>query len=291
VTAEARIRPDQLRQRISALPALPKAALDALSALRDEETSAEQCAGRIARDPALTARTLQLANSAFYGLAGRVGTVRDAVQMLGRRTLASALTAAVVSDQIREVRCEGFDFAGFWRHAAGTAIAARAVARELHLDEESAFTAGLLHDIGRLALAAYFPQQLAVVLRRARADDLPPYQVEAELMHVDHAELGATIIAQWRLPAALVEAIRHHHAPPSSPRQPDAQAPRAALADVVHLADAVAHGLDLSDDESEAVPQVDLAAWGRLELSPTQFHRIFEQTEQGVAALGQALGL
>ncbi|NRF71820.1 HDOD domain-containing protein [Aquincola sp. S2] len=287
----AHIDPGVLQQRVAALPALPKAALDALAALRDDDTSAEHCAAQIARDPALAARTLRLANSAFYGLAGRVGSVRDAVNMLGRRTLCSAITAAVVSDQIREVRCEGFDFAGFWRHAAGVAIAARAVARELQLDEEAAFTVGLLHDIGRLALAAYFPQQLAAVLRRARAEDLPPCELEEPLMHVDHAELGAAIIAQWRLPAAVVDAVRHHHRPPLPASAKGASPPRADLADVAHLADAVAHALDLSEAEDEAVPQVDLAAWGRLGLKPAQFHKIFQQTEQGVAALGQALGL
>ncbi|HSW04476.1 HDOD domain-containing protein [Aquabacterium sp.] len=293
-TPSPRIEPAQLLQRIQALPALPRAAMEALAALRDDNSSPEQCAHRIGQDQALAARTLRLANSAFYGLAGRVGSVRDAVTMLGRRTLCSTVTAAVVCEQIHAERCEGFDFAEFWRHAAGTAIAARSLARMLRLDEETAFTAGLLHDIGRLALAAYFPEQFGSLLRSAHADDQPVHCVEERLSDLGHAELGALVITQWRLPPAVAAAVRYHHKPPlptpaGGPR-PTRPAPP-DLADVVHAADAIAHALDLSGSAFESVPEIDLASWGRLGIKPAQLLPIFRETEEGVAALSEALGL
>jgi putative nucleotidyltransferase with HDIG domain len=285
---------EHILQHIQTLPALPQAAVQALAALRDDNSSPEHCAEQIGRDLALAARTLKLANSAFYGLAGRVSGLRDAVTMLGRRTLCSAVTAVVVSEQLQAQRCEGFDFSDFWRHAAGTAIAARCIARSLRLDEETAFTAGLLHDIGHLALAAHFPEQLAPLLKQAAVLDKPVYQVEQECRAHDHAELGARLIEQWRLPATVAAAVRHHHRPPlpRSERGPVTLRPEAAdLADVVHAADAIAHALDLSGAAEESVPAIDLASWGRLNLKRAALPGIFAETEEGVVALCSALGL
>lgn len=283
----ALIDPAVLKRRVEALPSLPKAALDALHALRSEDASPEQCAEQIARDPALAARTLRLANSAFYGLSGRVGSVRDAVHMLGRRTLASMVTASVVCEQIRVDQCEGFDFAAFWRHAAGTATAARALARELRVDEDLAFTGGLLHDIGQLALAAYFPAEIGMMLKEAHSRDVPLYRAETLIAGPDHAELGAMIVTQWNLPAPMAEAVRYHHRRPPH----GASDGPISVSDVVHVADSIAHALDLSGLEEEAVPEIDLATWGKLEIKPAQYLRIFQQTEEGVASLCQALGL
>jgi putative nucleotidyltransferase with HDIG domain len=292
--ATAQADTDHLLQHIQTLPALPQAALQALAALRDENTTPEHCAEQLGRDLALAARTLKLANSAFYGLAGRVSGLRDAVSMLGRRTLCSAVTALIVSEQLQAQRCEGFDFADFWRHAAGTAIAARSIARTLRLDEETAFTAGLLHDIAHLAMAAHFPEQLSPLLKQAAALDRPVYQVEEECRAHDHAELGARLIEQWRLPATVAAAVRHHHRPPlpSSERGGAGLLPGPPdLADVVHAADAIAHALDLSGAADESVPAIDLASWGRLNLKRTALPGIFAETEQGVVALCSALGL
>ena len=285
---------EHILQHIQALPPLPQAAMQALAALRDDSTTPEHCAEQIGRDMALAARTLRLANSAFYGLAGRVSGLRDAVSMLGRRTLCSAVTALVVSEQLQARRCPGFDFSDFWRHAAGTAIAARCIARALRLDEETAFTAGLLHDIAHLALAAHFPEQLAPLLQQAVALDKPVYQVEEECMAHDHAELGARLIEQWRLPATVAAAVRHHHRPPlpSSERGGASLRPEPPdLSDVVHAADAIAHALDLSGAEDESVPAIDLASWGRLNLKRTALPGIFAETEEGVVALCSALGI
>ena len=276
-----------LRRRVDALPALPQAAMDALAALRAEGSTPEQCAGQISRDQALAARTLRLANSAFYGLAGRVASVRDAVHMLGRRTLGSMVTAAVVSDQIRADQCEGFDFSAFWRHAFATATAARLLAQELRLDEELAVTSGLLHDIGQLVMAAYFPVEFGEVLAQARRRDEPLFLTEASLGATDHAELGAMIVAHWNLPAPVAEAVRRHH---WLGNRAGADAP-VSVADAVHIADCIAHALDLSCLEHEMVPEIDLATGGRLGLKPAQYLRTFDETEQGVASLCHALGL
>ncbi|MDO9286969.1 MAG: HDOD domain-containing protein [Aquabacterium sp.] len=276
-----------LRQQVEGLPALPQAVSEALLMLRRDDTSVDDCADCIARDPAITARILRLANSAFYGRAGRIATVHDAVILLGRRTLGTLLTAAAVSAGFGPCQCAGFDFADFWRHAFGTAIAAQALAAAQGGDEALAFSAGLLHDIGSLALVAYAPEAMAGALAWSRSQDLPLHLAERETLGVDHAQAGAMIAAHWHFPPPVVAAIVDHHATALVAPADGA----ASLTDLVQAADAIAHALDLNASETERVPDIDLSVWARLDLNPSQYQRVFERTEQGVAALALALAL
>lgn len=277
---------EQLRLRVRELPALPQAALEALAVLRDDEASAERCSDLIGRDQALVARTLRLANSAFYGVPGRVGSIRDAVHLLGRRTLCSVLTVATVSQQFDARSCPHFSFSGFWRHALAVALAARGLARALGSDEDWAFTAGLLHDIGRLALAAHFPAEMDAAITCSHAEDAELASIESEMLGIDHLEVAAQVAAQWKFPPEVVQAIASHHASPAA-----AAGGGPSLADIVHAADAMAHALDLADDPNEMVPAIDSAAWERLALAPRVCLNLLHDTETGVADLCQAMGL
>lgn len=272
----------QLQRRIAQLPALPRAAAEALAMLRDESAGTDECARCIGHDQALTARVLRLANSAFYGVPGRVGSVNSAIQMLGKRTLRAALTTVALSGQFNAIRCEGFHFKAFWRHAIGTAIAAEAIARARVLDEETAFTAGLLHDIGRLALAAHFPRETAAALELVRTRDVSWLEAEQQALSTDHAAIGASIASHWHFPAAVQAAIAAHHRPPHG-------AGEAAMADVIHVADAMVHALDLAAEASEAVPDVEPQAWQRVGLAGDQVMQLFQCIEHGVTALCSAL--
>ncbi len=280
-----RIDGEQVRQRVRELPPLPKAALDALAALRDDETSSQHCADLIGRDQALVARTLRLANSAFYGVPGRVGTTRDAVHLLGRRTLGSVITVATLSQQFSGQACPGFSFAGFWRHAMAAALASRSVARCLQAPDETAFTTGLLHDVGRLALAAYFPLQMAAAIRAQRDEGQAKVEAENATLGTDHVEVGAQIATHWNFPAEVSQAIAGHHTPRAGPGG------SASLADTVHVADAIAHALDLAGDADELVPELDRGAWNRVALPTSAVLTIFRDTEAGVAELCRVMDL
>jgi putative nucleotidyltransferase with HDIG domain len=276
---------EQLRLRVRELPPLPRAALDALAMLRDDNASSERCGELIGRDQALAARTLRLANSAFYGVPGRVGSIRDAVHLLGRRTLGSLLTVATVSRQFEAGTCPTFQFSGFWRHTLAVALASRGVALAQGGDEDQAFTVGLLHDIGRLALAAHFPAQMGAAIQRSQEADAGLTEIERQVLGTDHGEVGAQVAAQWHFPAEVVQAIAGHHAPSA------VAGGGASLADIVHVADAMAHALDLAGDPHEMVPAIDNAAWDRLALAPRTVLQIFHDTESGVAELCLAMGL
>lgn len=275
----------ELRQRVRELPALPQAAMEALTALRNPDTSSVACADLIARDAALTARVLRLANSAFYGVPGRVASVRDSVHLLGRRTLGSLITLTAVAGQFDSSRCPNFSFTGFWRHGIGVALASSAIARALERDEDAAFTVGLLHDIGYLVLATYAPEATAAALAQAHEADVRLADIEQLLLGITHLEVGAQVAAQWKFPPSVVQALAGHHAPAA------VEGDKLSGADIVHVADAVVHALDLAGDAYESVPPLDAAAWERLGLPPRVWMQIFRDTEQGVIALCTAMGL
>jgi putative nucleotidyltransferase with HDIG domain len=281
----AGIDAELVRRRVGELPALPQAVLQALAMLRSDHPRIDDCAARIAIDPALTARTLRLANSAFYGVSGRVATLQDAIHVLGIQTLAALLTTAAVLPRLGDRQRLGADYDVFWRHALGTALASQALARLHGIGADLAFTAGLLHDIGRLALATHFPDEHLAVARYAADTDVSVLSAERRLLAIDHAEVGAMIARHWLFPAAVVQAIALHHEPPA----PSEPGHRATLVDIVHLADAVAHALDLSQLPDERVPDIDPDAWARLALTPAQGLQLLAHTEAGVQSLALAL--
>jgi putative nucleotidyltransferase with HDIG domain len=281
------IAPDTLRRRVSELPAMPQAVQDVLAALRDEDVRTDDCADRIARDQALTAKTLRLANSAFYGVPGRVATIHDAVQVLGLRTLSTLLEAAALVSRFPASGCPAFQPATFWRNSIGTAIAARAIAAELKLDANIAFTAGLLHDIGRLALATHFAEQFAQVLALQESDDLAALQAEQQALGTNHAEVGALVASHWRYPRTIVDAIAQHHQLPA----PGPVLRNPGITDVVQVANGMAHLLDQPARDGAPPPAAIAPAWLRLGLNPQQYQHVHRHTALGVETLCQALGV
>ncbi|WP_428420560.1 HDOD domain-containing protein [Methylibium sp.] len=245
------------------LPALPAVVLELIQSLGDTDANTDQLAARIARDQGLAAKTLRLANSSFYGMPRQVTSIADATTILGWRTVRSVATAAGLTAMMHTPDCPGFDFKAFWRHAIGTALCAASLARGTPLDEGLGFTAGLLHDLGRLALASSFAGPYAQVLRHRGECDGPVLESERAVLGTDHAAVGSLLAEHWCFASCMVEAIAAHHEP-----QPLTSRPGPAdLADLVHVADNMAHALDLSHADDDLVPPLSMAAWSRLDLN------------------------
>ena len=277
---------DWLCADVAALPALPQAVLSAIALLQDETSTTHACADAVAADPGIAAQVLRLANAAAYGRSGRIGSIPDAIALLGRRTTGAVLTAAAVTARFRTAHCPGFDLPVFWRTAVASGIAAQTLALELGVDSGLAFTAGLLHDLGRLVLVARLPAAMGQALAWARLHDQPLQLAEHEVLGIDHAEVGALVAQHWQLPPALVAAIGGHHG-----TAPAANPDHQALCDLVQAADAIVHALDLHHAEDERVPMLAPDVAERLDLTPARCARALTVTEQGVASLAEALAL
>lgn len=271
---------DELLAALRDLPPLPSVVLELVESLGHEELSATQYAVKISRDQALAAKTLRLANSSFYGRGRQVRSVAEAISVLGLRTLRGVVTAAGMAGSFR--RHPGFDHNAFWRHSIGSALCAQALAGELRRDDaDLAFTVGLLHDIGRLALASAFAPAYAEVEQCRRNQDCPDGDAERAVLGIDHAEVGGLIARQWNFAPAIVDAIRQHHAPPDTAE--------VTLTGIAHVADAVAHALGLAGDADEAVPTLVLPVWAACGLDDAACMRLFAHTEMQFQTLCEAL--
>ncbi len=261
--------------KVKTLPPLPQVVHELTAALRCETVQADRIVRVIENDPALTVTALRLANSSFYGVSGRVVTLRDAVQILGVNTLSSAVMTAAVMSRFDRTSCPGFDFDACWRHAIATALCAQMLAQPRGVEADVAYTAGLLHDIGRLALATYFPQPLAQAIAWGAEHDVTPLEAEQHTLGIDHAEVGGMLADHWRLAPVVALAIRAHHQ--------EHVADASGLIDVLHLADNITHALDLSATPDDMVPPMSLAAWERLSPSRAELQQLFERIEARVA--------
>lgn len=277
---------DRIQSCVETLPALPQAVREVMQAMQRDDVSVERSVHLIEQDQALAARTLRVANSAFYGMSGRVGRIGDAVTLLGLRAVSGVLLAVSFSNGLDTSRCAGFDFRGYWRHSMATALTARLLAPRLRLDPDEGFVAGLLHDIGKLVLAAHFPVEGAQALALALSADVPDVEAERATLGLTHAQIGAVLVRHWRFPAPVVQAVEHH-AQPSEASDPAAH----ALAELLQVANAVAHALDLAGEAQEVVPPLDPALWLRLDLSDSAALTLLADVERGVEDMCRALAL
>ena len=260
---------------IHSLPAMPAVALELLQTLSGSDPDVDALASRIARDQAITARVLRVANSPFYGLQMRVGSIHDAIVVLGFSAVRSLVLTSAVVTTLPAGKCAGFSADRFWRHVLGTAVAAQALARPLRRKPESLFIAGLLHDIGRLVMLSANPEGFARVIQIAAERDCHLVDVEAEIFGCDHTAVGAAIAQHWNFPADIVEALAFHHNP--------AQTAPGSLAAIIHYADGIAKALDLEGAENTQMARLQPAAidalgldWQTLTAVLAETHRRFE---------------
>ena len=202
---------DLLVREIAELRPLPSVALRVLEIAESEHFSAHELAQTIGTDAALTTKMLRLANSAYYGFPRRISTVRDAVVLLGFRAVRSATLATCVIDAMpRGVQA---DERAFWHFSITVGMLAEVLARSARLHAEEAFTAGVLHNIGRLALDQHRPDALRRAMHLAAAEGMTLPEAEYALLGYSDAELGGALALHWNFPIELATAVAEHQRP------------------------------------------------------------------------------
>jgi putative nucleotidyltransferase with HDIG domain len=261
----------EIVSRIHALPSLPAVVMELLGSMGQNNADINQLSAIVAKDQALSAKALRLANSSFYGMQRKVTTMPQALSILGLNSLRTLVTAAAVIERFPATELEGFGFQGFWRHSIATAVCARLLAKRADINPESAFMAGLLHDIGRLVLVTGFPVQYQTAMHYRSVHDCTMLDAERAILSCDHAAVGQALAEYWRFPPAIQMAVAGHHTPD--------QQWSGGLTNLVHVADAIVHALDLCADENDVVPLLSTAAWHSLSLDQQAVMRLLHQTE------------
>lgn len=195
--------------------AMPEVMARLLLMFDDPNTSSSEVAAVLGRDAGLVARVLKVANSAFYGTRGDVATVQQAIVKLGFRTTKAVVLSSAVYASVKGSAPEGIDLRPFWQHGLEVGVISMLLADEIcgsYADE--CFVAGLLHDLGRVALACAFPERFREWLNTPAQSWTPEQETEA--FGVDHARMGAYLCARWRFPELLVKAVADHHLLPEA---------------------------------------------------------------------------
>lgn len=261
---------EKLIRQIGELPPMPDVAQRALHQIQDPDSHVAEIAEILSLDEALTSLILRWANSAYYGLARPVSTVKQAMVYLGYRTVENLILAAsMVNLMDQPLKGYGMERGELWKHAIGVAAGARSVTRIFgRRRAEDAYFAGLLCDIGKLALDAYLRGQSGST---EAASDRSSILLEQEIIGVDHAELGAAIAEKWNLPIELQEAIGYHHNPSRAGKGQ-------ILAAAVHVSDCAALRLD-EDVEPSELREPDPEAMERLRLSQADYSSLSRKIE------------
>jgi len=216
--------------KVKSFPSMPEAAAKLLKLLDNPDATAAQIGQILRYDPGLTANLLRLTNSAYFGLPCQVGSVNQAVVLLGWKKLIQLVMASCVN-AVMGKPVPGYDLpAGeLWRHSIAVSVAAEGLAKELKVSaSEEIFTAALLHDVGKLVLGGFVKGDLEKIETEA-SRGISFEVAEHMVLGTDHTEVGAQILKNWSFPPALVNAVRWHH-------DPDSAGKTDTLVDIVHVA-------------------------------------------------------
>ncbi|EGJ50914.1 metal dependent phosphohydrolase [Desulfocurvibacter africanus subsp. africanus str. Walvis Bay] len=259
-TAGAGVDPMEIVSREIKLHSLPRVIIELQRAIDNPASSAEDLARIISLDPGLSVYLLRIANSALYSFPSRIDTVSRAVALLGTRQVSVLALGVSVLKSYNQRPVQLLNMEHFWRHSIACAILARAIAaRSGRKDGERYFVAGLLHDLGRLAIFEAIPDLAREVLELAEAEHLQVVQAERKVLGFDHARLGAILLRKWNFPLNLALAVLHHH-------EPSRGEPRGEAA-VVHLADILSKALGYGGTPVFFVQPLDSGVWESLGLA------------------------
>jgi putative nucleotidyltransferase with HDIG domain len=273
----------EILSKIKSFPSMPEAAIKLLALVDDSEVSVSQIEDILRHDPGLTANILKMANAAYFGIPSKVGSVSQAVVILGFKRLIQMVIATCVS-AVMDQSVPGYDISPgeLWRHSLAVSVAAESLLKELKIEAaEEIFTAALLHDVGKLVLGEFVKDDFEK-LENAMAPGLSFEKAEFVVLGMNHAEVGAQILAQWSLPRDIINAVRWHHNPESADRTD-------MMLDIVHVANVLCRmiGVGAGRDGLQYRPSAVVA--GRLGLESHHLEEVASQTLQGASELSDLL--
>jgi len=269
---------------LKSFPSMPGAAVKLLALVDDPEISVTRIEKILRQDAGLTANLLKLANSAYFGIPSKIGSVRQAVLLLGLKRLIQMVIASCVS-AIMDKPVPGYDLppGELWRHSLAVTVAAEGLVKELKIEAaEEIFTAALLHDVGKLVLGEFVADDFKKI-DNVLSPEVAFETAEDMVLGTNHADIGARILNQWSLPPGIVNAVRWHHDPDSAD-QGD------LTLDIVHVANVLCLMIGIGVGRDGLQHQPSAAVIDRLGLAPGHLEKVASQTLQWVEELSAVTG-
>ncbi len=269
--------------RIQKLPTIPGAVVRLSALAQSDKASAKDFEEIIKPDPSMTANLLRLANSPFFGLRRQVTSVRQAVTLLGvSRVCDIATSAALARTMPKTIPGYGIDARSFWIHCMAVAGISERLAVEVQVTKPSlTFTAGLLHDVGKLVVGSYLLDEAKRVIHQLRSEESTLIEAERTSLGTDHAEIGAMICDLWDLPEAVGAAAKMHHEPSRATSEN-----HSLLIDLVHTADCLAHSLGFGTDVGELARRFDSHVTERLGIKIRRLEHAASESIEQIHSMG-----
>ena len=277
-TIDTQIKQERLLQvilqELTDLPPLPAVVTRIMHSINDPTTSAHDLDRLISTDQMLSSQILRLVNSSYYGFPRRVSVVSHAIVILGFNAVRNLVTAVGVGNAFKSFAPTALAREQFWAHSVAVGVCAKTIAQRRKVSQvqvEEVFMGGLLHDIGKLFLDQYFPDQYKVTLKFARANKISLISAEQTALGVRHVVVGKMVAEKWNFPPSLVAMIALHH----HPSQAKDYFERVAA---VHAANHIARKLALGDGGDSLIPPLDpqVAQW--LNFTPSGWQSIETET-------------
>ena len=274
----------ELLTKIKKLPTFSTTVIRLSSVLNDPDATVGEFESIILPDLALTANLLRLANSAFFGLPRRIGSAREAITLLGMKRVfelgAMAAVEAVVPDRLPGY---GIDAASYWCHSVAVAVLSERLSKNQKLVAPAlTFTAGLMHDIGKLVISQFLTNEQAALHREMTDNNRSLVECEREMLGADHCAIGADIARAWNLPDEVARVAAAHHDPDEVN-----QGKGDVMVDLVHIADCLAHSLGFGADVGELHRTLRAAALERLGLKAADLERVVSRSMSEIEGLAQ----
>ncbi len=261
-------------RRIESLPTLPPIVSRLNQMVTDEDVTAVKLGQVIEKDQVLTSKLLKMVNSSFFGFPQRISTVSNAIVLLGF----NVIKTLIVTSSIFEVM-QSSDV-GLFEHSLGCATAAGILARKCGIkNPEEISTAGLIHDLGKIAVRAELPKEYQHIQKLVNEKQIPMREAELEVLGIGHPEIGGYLARQWNLPDRLVIPIETHHEPSKPPGF-------SSISAVIHFADILIRAVGFGYGGDPWVPALDHQAWVRIKFGKTATRQILEELDQKLAELG-----
>ena len=273
----------KILSKVENFPSMPAAGTKLLALLEEPEVSVNQVEDVLRYDPGLTANVLKLANSAYFGIPSRIGSVKHAIVLLGLKRLIQLVIASCVG-AVMNKSVPGYNMppGNLWRHSIAVSIAAEALVKDKkNIDSEDFFTPALLHDAGKLVLGNFVKEEMNAI-KSITSKGIPFVVAENMILGTDHAEIGAKILAHWSFPPEIVEAVRWHH-------DPEACDHTSMQMDVVHLANVLCQTNGTGPDGAGQAVELSGAVTERLGIEIAQFETISSKVSGWVDELFEAL--
>ena len=275
--------PEKIMAEVSSFPSMPRAGFKLRALLNKADVEFSEIEEILRHDPGLATNVLRLANSAFFGLSTKVGSLKQAVMLLGVQRFAQIAVSACMSKTM-EKAVEGYGLSPgeLWLHSIATSNIAEALAKKRKIAEtDDVFTPALVHDMGKLVLGKFVKEELHKI-ESITSNAVPLDVAEHMVLGIDHAEIGALILAKWSFPIDIVNAVRWHH-------NPEAITNSNIHTDIVYIANQMCQSNGDCESDNGEMPMSSSVVLNRLGIKMDQYKAMARKAQNWLINLADTL--